>query len=220
MMTVCICPLFATRQGQRRCRLYGNLRVSTRSPAAFPPCRYAEFAGRLTWVKVRRGPAGHAAICLRGRIRRSRRPPRNGRSSGAIAPLADSVAPARHRGWHNLTDLGVSSMPTTWRDMAQEMLGLTASRLRALARHCGDAADLLERRLEACGLSAKELAQTAPAELHNKAMYVNDLPEQGALRPRSRRRSCRPGVAAVLPERSRRSWSSRGPPSSDNRCLP
>jgi hypothetical protein len=46
-------------------------------------------------------------------------------------------------------------------------MGLTSSDLRALASHSGDAADLLERRLEACGLRAKELAQTAPAELRD-----------------------------------------------------
>jgi hypothetical protein len=50
--------------------------------------------------------------------------------------------------------------------MAQDV-GLTSSDLSALASHYGDAADLLERRLEACGLRAKELAQTAPAELRD-----------------------------------------------------
>ena len=50
--------------------------------------------------------------------------------------------------------------------MARDV-GLTASDLRALANHCSDAADLLQRRLAACGVSAKELAQTAPTELRD-----------------------------------------------------
>jgi len=36
-----------------------------------------------------------------------------------------------------------------------------------LARHCSDAADLLERRLAALGMNASELAATAPAELRD-----------------------------------------------------
>jgi len=47
------------------------------------------------------------------------------------------------------------------------VVGLTASDLRALANHCSDAANLLQRRLAACGVSAKELAHTAPAELRD-----------------------------------------------------
>ena len=50
--------------------------------------------------------------------------------------------------------------------MARDV-GLTASDLRALANHCSDAADLLQRRLAACGVSAKELAQIAPTELRD-----------------------------------------------------
>ena len=50
--------------------------------------------------------------------------------------------------------------------MAQDV-GIPASDLRELARHCSDAADLLERRLEALGVSASELAKTAPAELRD-----------------------------------------------------
>jgi hypothetical protein len=50
--------------------------------------------------------------------------------------------------------------------MARDV-GVSASELRALAGHCSDAADLLDRRLEALGLSAKELAHTAPAELRD-----------------------------------------------------
>ena len=46
-------------------------------------------------------------------------------------------------------------------------VGLSASDLRALSAHCSDAADLLDRRLDALGLSAKELAHTAPAELRD-----------------------------------------------------
>ena len=46
-------------------------------------------------------------------------------------------------------------------------LGIPASDLRELARHCSDAADLLERRLAALGMNASELAATAPAELRD-----------------------------------------------------
>jgi hypothetical protein len=50
--------------------------------------------------------------------------------------------------------------------MAQDV-GISASDLRTLAAHCSDAAELLERRLEALGLSAEELAHSAPAELRD-----------------------------------------------------
>lgn len=50
--------------------------------------------------------------------------------------------------------------------VAQDV-GLSASDLRSLAAHCTDAAELLERRLEALGLSADELAHTSPAELRD-----------------------------------------------------
>jgi hypothetical protein len=81
-----------------------------------------------------------------------------------IAPLADWW---RRRAIvrQNLADLDAFDAEDMAR-MAQDV-GLTTSDLRALASHCSDAADLLERRLEACGLSAKELVQTAPAELRD-----------------------------------------------------
>ena len=81
-----------------------------------------------------------------------------------IAPLADWW---RRRAIvrQNLTDLDAFDADDMAR-MAQDV-GLTASDLRALARHCSDAADLLQRRLAACGVDAKELEQTAPAELRD-----------------------------------------------------
>ena len=81
-----------------------------------------------------------------------------------IGPLADW--------WHrrsivrqNLADIDAFNAEDMAR-MAQDV-GLTTSDLRALASHGSDAADLLERRLEACGLNAKDLARTAPAELRD-----------------------------------------------------
>jgi len=46
-------------------------------------------------------------------------------------------------------------------------IGISASDLRELAKHCCDAADLLERRLKSLGLSAEELAQSATAQLRD-----------------------------------------------------
>ena len=65
----------------------------------------------------------------------------------------------------NRTDLDAFNAVDMAR-MARDV-GLTASDLRALANHCSDAANLLQRRLAACGVSAKELAQTAPTELRD-----------------------------------------------------
>jgi hypothetical protein len=50
--------------------------------------------------------------------------------------------------------------------MAQD-IGIPASDLRELARHCTDAANLLDRRLDNFGLTKAELAQTAPAQLRD-----------------------------------------------------
>ena len=50
--------------------------------------------------------------------------------------------------------------------VAQDV-GISPSDLRNLATHSTDAADLLERRLKALGLSADRLAQTAPAQLRD-----------------------------------------------------
>jgi len=79
-----------------------------------------------------------------------------------IAPLAEWWR-KRATMRQNLTDLDALGADDMAR-MAQDV-GITASELRALATHCSDAADLLDRRLEALGLSATELAHTAPAEL-------------------------------------------------------
>jgi hypothetical protein len=50
--------------------------------------------------------------------------------------------------------------------MAQD-IAIPASDLRELARHCTDAANLLDRRLDNLGLTKAELAQTAPAQLRD-----------------------------------------------------
>src|SRR5690242_16678349 len=51
-------------------------------------------------------------------------------------------------------------------DMARlaEDVGVSAGELRALASHCSDAADLLDRRVAALGLDARQLAHAAPAQ--------------------------------------------------------
>ena len=46
-------------------------------------------------------------------------------------------------------------------------VGIPASDLRALARHCSDAADLLEYRMANLELSTSELAHDAPAQLRD-----------------------------------------------------
>jgi hypothetical protein len=58
-------------------------------------------------------------------------------------------------------------------------VGLSAADLRALATHCSDAADLLDRRLEACGLSAAELAETAAAELRDMERLCTTCESKG-----------------------------------------
>lgn len=81
-----------------------------------------------------------------------------------IAPLADwwrRNAATRE----NLADLDAFS-PGEMARMAQDV-GLAPADLRELARHCSDAADLLDRRLGALGLSTAGLAATAPAELRD-----------------------------------------------------
>jgi hypothetical protein len=81
-----------------------------------------------------------------------------------IAPLAEwwrRNATTRE----NLADLD-SFSPGEMARMAQDV-GLAPSDLRQLARHCSDAADLLDRRLGALGLTTAGLAATAPAELRD-----------------------------------------------------
>lgn len=58
-------------------------------------------------------------------------------------------------------------------------VGLSAADLRALATHCSDAADLLERRLEACGLSAEQLAHTAASELRDMERLCTTCESKG-----------------------------------------
>jgi hypothetical protein len=81
-----------------------------------------------------------------------------------IAPLAEWWR--RHAALNqNLADFNAFS-PGEMARMAQDV-GLTPSELRELARHCADAAELLERRLGSLGLSKPELAVSAPAELRD-----------------------------------------------------
>jgi len=81
-----------------------------------------------------------------------------------IAPLAEwwrKHADARSN-MADLAALGSGELARIAHDV-----GCSASDLRAVARHCADAADLLERRLTAIGLDAKELAATEPAQLRD-----------------------------------------------------
>jgi hypothetical protein len=81
-----------------------------------------------------------------------------------IAPLAEWWR--RHATLReNLADFDAFS-PSEMARMAQDV-GLAPSDLRQLARHCSDAADLLDRRLGALGLTTAGLAATAPAELRD-----------------------------------------------------
>ena|SRR5436305_12870978 len=81
-----------------------------------------------------------------------------------IAPLAEWF---RRRAAinENLADFNAFS-PGEMARMAQDV-GLSASDLRELARHCSDAAELLDRRLDSLGLARPELAVTATAELRD-----------------------------------------------------
>jgi hypothetical protein len=81
-----------------------------------------------------------------------------------IAPLAEWWR--RHAAVRkNLDDLAAFA-PAEMARMAQDV-GISPDDLRTLAGHCSDAANLLDRRLTALGLSASELAHTAPAELRD-----------------------------------------------------
>jgi len=87
-------------------------------------------------------------------------------------PIIDNVIAPIAEWWRrhatiqeNLADLGAFG-PAEMARMAQDV-GIAPSDLRELARHCSDAADLLDRRLEALGLAASGLAATAPAELRD-----------------------------------------------------
>lgn len=65
----------------------------------------------------------------------------------------------------NMTELNAFG-PDEMARVAQDV-GISPSDLRNLASHCTDAADLLERRLEALGLHADTLARTEPAQLRD-----------------------------------------------------
>ena len=87
-------------------------------------------------------------------------------------PIIDNVVAPLAEWWRrhatvreNLSDLEAFG-PAEMARMAQD-IGISASDLRELARHSSDAADLLERRLEALGMNASDLAKTASAELRD-----------------------------------------------------
>jgi hypothetical protein len=81
-----------------------------------------------------------------------------------IGPLADWWR--RHASVEDnlakLNELGPDEMAR----MAQDV-GVSPADLRALASHCSDAANLLEQRLGALGLTADELRRAAPNELRD-----------------------------------------------------
>jgi hypothetical protein len=87
-------------------------------------------------------------------------------------PVIDNVIAPLAQWWRqqsfireNLADLAAFGPEETAR-MAQDV-GLAPGDLHALAHHAPDAARLLDKRLAWLGLSASELAKTAPAELRD-----------------------------------------------------
>jgi hypothetical protein len=84
--------------------------------------------------------------------------------ANVIVPIADwwRRHAAIRDNLESLNSIGADEMARVAHDV-----GLSPGDLRALATHCSDAADLLDRRLDAVGLSVKELANTVPAELRD-----------------------------------------------------
>jgi hypothetical protein len=87
-------------------------------------------------------------------------------------PVIDNVIAPFAEWWRrhalingNMSDLDAFS-PAEMAHIAQDV-GVSAGELRVLARHGSDAAHLLERRLDALGLSSAELANTACAQLRD-----------------------------------------------------
>ena len=81
-----------------------------------------------------------------------------------IVPIADWWR--KHAAaWENVDNLD-SFGPDELARMALDV-GIPASDLRALATHCSDAADLLERRIASLGLDSAALAHTATAQLRD-----------------------------------------------------
>jgi len=77
----------------------------------------------------------------------------------------------------NLTDLNAFG-PEDMARMAQDV-GISASDLRALATHCTDAADLLDRRLAALGIDSGQLAQAGLAELRDMQRLCTTCQSKG-----------------------------------------
>lgn len=81
-----------------------------------------------------------------------------------IGPVADwwrRQAAAREN-LDNLDAIGPVEIARMARDV-----GISSSDLRALARHCSDAADLLQRRLESLGVDASELGSSTMTQLRD-----------------------------------------------------
>jgi len=81
-----------------------------------------------------------------------------------IVPLADWWR--KHLATRQTAESLDAMGPDEFARMAQD-IGISASDLRALARHCTDAAGLLEQRLKTLGHSAEDLARTASAQLRD-----------------------------------------------------
>ena len=81
-----------------------------------------------------------------------------------IVPIADwwRKHAALRENSNDLDSLGADELARVAMDV-----GIPASDLRALAQHCSDAADLLERRIAALGLNAEALAHDPRAQMRD-----------------------------------------------------
>jgi hypothetical protein len=96
----------------------------------------------------------------------------NPNTTQAHWPVIDNVITPLAEWWRrhaimkeNVTDIDALG-PEEMARMAQD-IGIAPGDLRELAHHCSDAADLLEKRLGALGLTSAALVKTAPAELRD-----------------------------------------------------
>ena len=192
MMTVCMNdPLKRDRADGPgpRCRSYRNsAAVSTRSPAALPP---SGAAGHPAPVDLGQCAPGSPLAPSIARPKEGRMPPRQPRHTGRSSTTSLPRSPTWWRRSatmrENLADLDAFG-PGEMARMAQDV-GLAPSDLRELARHCSDAADLLDRRLGALGLTTRRARRDRPGRTARHGAALHAVCEQGTLRPRSRRRS-------------------------------